>query len=50
MEILDLPNTHISQGSSNVCDEALLEVVSIVTLQGEFVVVGDGDSHDGRET
>lgn len=45
VEVFDLSNAYIFEGSPNVPNEALLEVSSIVPLESELVVMGDGASH-----
>jgi len=47
VKLLDLPNYDILEGCPNVLPEALLEVVSIVSLKGELVVMGDDTTHTG---
>jgi hypothetical protein len=48
VKVLDLPDSDVLEGGSNVLYEALLEVLPIVPLESELVVMGDDNSHRER--
>ena len=45
MEVLDLSDSYILEGGSNVPDEAVLEVFAIAALQCKLVIVNNGATH-----
>jgi hypothetical protein len=47
VEILDLPDSDILEGTPNVFYEALLEVIAVVALQSQFMIMGDDTTHEG---
>jgi hypothetical protein len=45
VEILNLPDSDILEGTPDILNEALLEVIAVVALQSQFMVMGDDTTH-----
>lgn len=45
MKVLDLSDSYILEGGSNVSDQAVLKVFAIAALQCKLMIVNDGATH-----